>query len=641
MLRNDNDNSREKLLKQVKKNVLRQALLAFFIISLTVVLLIAMTTAWYTNIAHTSGLVFEAASWGFEGEILTTEEPIEAAPGDNGNVFLTLINDGDYVIDATVNISKNKMTKDMQQRLFFYVETTGSRNEEIMERVYVNSREGYTYTIFGMGNLTLTDAVHNDAQLKWQWVYDVLGYYVQGTLEEDGTVTIEEYLRPIEYDYDEALTTFAPRSEDEPVLELETIDGTVTTKEFLEQISQSDGYPGTIDIETKTPEGFYKVDVDEEGHGVWAYLCNYTEIVTATYVDTWLGSQAEKAKEDETIQLDSSIASLIISGQKSDWETVVINTQKSLEDALRSSENMVLQLAQDLSINSVIIPTGKKVVLDLNGHTLSTPSALLMDVEEGCSVTIFDGEISGDNIIGFTARGAELSFSNVTAEGISRLVALQDNYGLGSDSKVRLLDCNIKAEDSVVYLVGNGLASEQPTQLVIERCNLEGGYAGIAANGNTAGDGNWGTDTTIINSTIKGYWTSIYMPQKDSTLTITGSTLEGYTGIVLKGGHTKITSCNIKGTGAYGEPAYKDSGWADTGDGVYLEANYTWETVVEMHGSNVVKSDSALAVRKFEAEAPNACIAIYGGTFNSDVSAYVGEGAVVSEDGKIVTIPES
>ncbi len=630
-------NSGDEQLKKAKKNILRQALLAGFVAVLAIVVVVTMTTAWYNNIVHTSGLVFQSAAWGFKGQVQVTDAPIKAAPGDGGNIYLTIDNDGEDIVEATVNISKLMMSEPMQRRLFFYAEASQNRNGENMDRVYLNSQDGYTYTIFSKGNLTLTDTVHNDAQLKWQWVYDVLGYYVLGTLKDDGTVAIAEYLRPVEYDYDEARTTFKAKNGAGSALELETVDGKTTVEAFLQQISATDGYPGTIDPATKTAGGYYKVSADENNYGVWVYLCNYSDIVSETYWDTQLGERAAAAETDPSVTPDTYTARLTVSGQKSDVDVQVISTQKRLEEALSGPEDAVLQLAQDLSIDPVVIPSGKKVLLDLNQHTLTTQGAMLMDVEEGSSVRVFDGNLEGDGVIGFTARGAELTFHNVTAQGMKRFVNLQDNYGQGTDSKVSLIGCNIKAQESAVHLVGNGSASSQLTQLIIEDSTLDCGYAGVVGNGNTVGDGNWGTDTTILNSTIKGYWTSIYMPQRNSNMTIINSILEGYTGLVLKGGYTKVIGTKITGTGAFGQPAYSNNGFTDTGDGVYVEANYTAEIVVELYGNCEVISQNALAVRKFEKDAPNATIAIYGGSYSSDVSEYLGEGAVASNGGLVVT----
>ena len=80
------------VLKRVRKSVYKQALLAGLLIVLTVVVLFAMTAAWYTNIVQSSGLVFEASVWGFDGTVTLGEAGISAAPGDEGVVELIAMN---------------------------------------------------------------------------------------------------------------------------------------------------------------------------------------------------------------------------------------------------------------------------------------------------------------------------------------------------------------------------------------------------------------------------------------------------------------------------------------------------------------------------------------------------------------------
>ena len=92
-------------LKNARKNVIRQAGLAVFTIGVTVILLFAMTTAWYTNVVQTSGLTFEAEAWGFEGKVVVTNEVIKAAPGDSGVVEMSITNNSDQISELTVNVS--------------------------------------------------------------------------------------------------------------------------------------------------------------------------------------------------------------------------------------------------------------------------------------------------------------------------------------------------------------------------------------------------------------------------------------------------------------------------------------------------------------------------------------------------------
>ena len=130
-------------IQNVRKRVYRQAALTVMTITLTAVILFAMTSAWYTNVVQTSGLSFEAESWGFDGNITITNENILASPGDEGIIDLTVENSHDSIAAISVNVAKNGMTEEMKKRLFFYVDTRMKRNGEIMERVYLNRYEGY------------------------------------------------------------------------------------------------------------------------------------------------------------------------------------------------------------------------------------------------------------------------------------------------------------------------------------------------------------------------------------------------------------------------------------------------------------------------------------------------------------------
>lgn len=634
-----------KRLAQAKKSVYKQALLAGFVILLTVVLVFASITAWYTNVAHTSGLVFEVASWGFTGTVEAENDPVQAGPGDSGNVYFSAQNDSENVVDVSVTVTK-PMAEEMRKRLYFYVDTPATRAGETMSRTYINSAESYTYKVFPMGNLTLTKQFHNDAQLKWAWVYDLLGYYVKGTMGTDGVMTVEEYLRPIEYEYDEAKTVFAyPDEDNTKAKELVSIDGTVAVDEFLIELSKTDGYDGNINPDNKQ-NGWYPVVVDEDtGAGVWAYLCNYSEIEMATLWDTQQGELAAQAKiEDSGVEAPTYTARLNISAEKSELTTTVVSTAAALKEAVTSPDTAVIRLAQNLSVETMDIPENKTLVLDLNGNTLTAAGAYLMTTNAGSNVTVLDGALKADSSTAIFAKGGEVTLSNVTADGVKRLVTVQDNYG-DTDSKIRLIGCTVNATESAVHLTGNGEVSERLTQLVVEDCTIYGDYMGIVGNGNSY---SCGTDTTIINSTVEGKWAGVYHPQKDSFMTITGSTIIGNTGLALKGGQTTVIDSVITGTGEHGitEPVYSNSGFADTGDGIYLETNYEWAVSAQVYGTSVVKggtkvaaevTNTTLAVRIYE-PADDASVRIYGGTFNSNVTAFAGNGTTCTSTGTEWTV---
>ena len=53
-------------LDRIRRSIRRQGLLAVATVLLTGALIFAMTSAWYTNVAQTSGLTFTTQQWGFQ-----------------------------------------------------------------------------------------------------------------------------------------------------------------------------------------------------------------------------------------------------------------------------------------------------------------------------------------------------------------------------------------------------------------------------------------------------------------------------------------------------------------------------------------------------------------------------------------------
>lgn len=650
-----NQNS-AKLIK-AKKNIYWQAGLVVITVILTIVIVFAMTSAWYTNIVQTSGLVFEAEAWGFEGTINVNTDPIVAGPGDDGVIHLEVANESENITAVGIHISKARMAPEMQQRLYFYVDTQLTRNNETMNRVYLNNQESYTYTLFGNGQLTLTEETHNDAQLKWQWVYDVLGYYVYGTEVEDEkgnkTVRISEYLRPIEYDYDEATTTFATDENDNPIMVLQTVDGKTTTDEFMVNLSKTDGYEGEIKPEEKLPSGFYPVEVEEDEdknrYGVYAYLCNYSEIEMATQIDTALGQAAAAAQETlpegettaEPVQIDRYEAKLTISAQKNKNSVVNVTSLASLNTAIEMGVADVIQLSGDITVpsdQSLVIAKGQKVMLDLNEYTITSQNPdTAIKVEEGGSLTMINGTIDGTEAKtanGIYAIGAEMSLNNMNVKGCSVGLRVADDDGTGAfDSKVHLVNCAVEATDYAIVVKGNGSDSERLTQMIVEDSTITSDAVGISGNGSADKSG---TDIQIINSTVKGnpdkVTTGIFHPQANSKLTVYNSEVSGYTGIAIKGGDVSIIDSKVSGTGAKQAPQFYGSGCADTGDGIYIETNYEGDILLEISGESTITSTYSRSLQVYEPHATNVTVKIYSGTFDEpQPEAYIDENSEQSE----------
>jgi len=625
-------------LKAARVGIYRQACLAGMTIVLTVVILFTNIAAWYTNVVESSGLLFEVAPWDFDGNVTVGDATMVIAPGDTGVIPIMVTNDSDNVVAVSVNISKAFMDEEMQKRLFFYVDTQQARDGEIMDRVYLSNLESYTYTMFGQGNLTLTEAVYNEAQLKWTWVYDVLGYYVLGTHMEDGSVTIHEYVRPIEYDYDEATTTFVINEENDHILEISTVDGDRTVEEFLVELSQNDGYEGLIDPDARTSSGYYPVDVDENGYGVWAYMCSYSEIETNIVYDTELGKAAA------TGEVQTYNARLSISAQKSDMDIVSVSTLAGLQQIWENGEVEMIRLTEDITISSGITLTLdnlKRLAIDLNGHTIYSNSSSAFYVEAGSELTLYNGTLDGNgNEYGLIGWGAEITMSDVKITGVDYPVYILDNTDDGgNDSKVRLVNCELEAGDIAVYVRGNGSASAQPTQVVIEDCVFNAKGVAIQGNG-----GYGGTDIQVIQSQIHGDVTAVFQPQPDSSLTISGnSVISGASGMQIKGGAVTVIDSTVTANGPKSEPIFGGSGCSDTGDAIYIETNYGYDIALEVCGNSILTSANGYSLQIYAPDADNVAVALYGGTYNLDVSGFLAPGAVMNQNGSefTVTTPES
>ena len=671
----------------MQKRIYRQAALAGLTVILTIVILFAVTTAWYTNIVQTSGLTFQAEAWGFDGKIIVGEEKIIAAPGDEGIIPLQVENSSDSIAAISLNVSKANMKDDMKKRLFFYVDTRMSRNGEIMDRVYVNNYESYTYTLFSHGNLILTDQTNNAPQLKWEWVYDVLGYYVMAQPVTYASVTgeegasadaaeaaepvvrmeIKDYLRPIEYDYDAATTDYEDRSDGGQVSVLTTVDGNTSPELFLQNLSRSDGYPEIIAAEP-VAEGFYPVDVDPDtGYGVYAYLCSPSEVAMETRTDAKLAELAYKLVNDLAITQDELAliqpeAKLTLSAQKNESTAISVNTHSGLQKAINDGVADVVQLGGDIHISkdhTIVIPKNSRVLLDLNGYKLTSDTGNAIEVLQGSTLTMINGRMEcitthGDTReTGIFAAGAEVVMSKVKLEGYEYGIYVGDNDG-ELDSRIHMVDCEIDASTCAVFISGNGLLSSQKSQLIVERCDLRSDLLVISGNGTATGNGRWGTDIQVIDSTITGNVTEdyigggIYQPQRNSTLTVYNSTVSGYNGIAVKGGSVSIIGSTISGLGTKQEPSFVGSGYTDTGDAVYIDTSYECEILLEISdipGQNGRESKLTSAygqsLQVFEKDADNVAVKISGGIFQEEQPEnYLAEDAVqgATGDGYKVTL---
>ena len=158
-----------KVLTSAHKKILTQAAIAMSSVGLLLVLIFAMSAAWYTNVVKSGDLIFQTAAWGFQGTVDIGDGAIEAGPGKSGVVSLEVDNTGSDMIFAGVHIAKT-MDEDLGKRIYLYVDAASTKNGETVQRVYLNSKDSYTYLVPSQNKLILREEYHNDARIMWMWV---------------------------------------------------------------------------------------------------------------------------------------------------------------------------------------------------------------------------------------------------------------------------------------------------------------------------------------------------------------------------------------------------------------------------------------------------------------------------------------
>lgn len=301
-------------------------------------ILFALTSAWYTNTIQANEITLKTAKWNFDGTITLDGEKNgtlglgDLYPGDTRPLPVTIVNQDTRGVNVRVEADKSKMASpEMQQRLYLYVEVTDEVTNT-KTRHYINSLSGYLYTVAAGQTLHITDVERtlsaNEAQnkntLHLQWVYDMTGYFLLGTVtENNSTITVAgkteetqpEYLMPVTYDLDRA--QFGSDGKLTSVSEYQTNTNgtagyaTTSREDYLKRLFDQYAKEYNIkaaayDKNTKSYGNYYAVDVDETGYGVWLYLPDKTAIDAAAQWD----QNTEKSENAQSISLN-----LVFKGQ--------------------------------------------------------------------------------------------------------------------------------------------------------------------------------------------------------------------------------------------------------------------------------------------------------------------------------------
>lgn len=224
-----------------------------------------------------------------------------------------------------------------------------------------------------------------------------------------------------------------------------------------------------------------------------------------------------------------------------------VTTKEELIEALTSEEPVVeLKLSNNLTIDdSITVPSGKKVTINLNGKTLTTGNKTIY-VDGG--EFIIDGEGS--------------------IEGTGRPIQVLNNGKLiiEGGKVVSRNDCAITCYSNGIVEMNGGEVEAQEVGILATtgaQVTINGGDITTVDNFAIGGNGNsgqGGTNIVINGGHIKGNITSagyvacgIYQPQ-DGTLTINGGEIiaDGGCGIVMRAGALTVNGGTIIGSGESG-----------------------------------------------------------------------------------------
>lgn len=289
----------------------------------------------------------------------------------------------------------------------------------------------------------------------------------------------------------------------------------------------------------------------------------------------------------------------------------------TLKEAIRLGQMETpptFKLLDDLT-EDVVVPAGKNIYLDLNGHKLTNASGHTITVEKGGKLNISDSV--GTGVVDNTShgKGAIVNSGEVTLNGgtfkRSAEKGTYSPYGNGGNSW---------------YTIANYGTMEINTGVTVENA---GGYSSMIRNG---GDATADCDLTIMGGNFAG---GINTVKNDSfgVLTINGGNFSNTAQYVIMNWNkaeitagtfqTLDTASAVLFTSSYGADA-NTIGKLSISGGEFKHASDTQEMIVDRYDA----SNSGTA-------------AVTGGRFDADISKYIPSDYVQSADGTVEKLGET
>lgn len=246
------------------------------------------------------------------------------------------------------------------------------------------------------------------------------------------------------------------------------------------------------------------------------------------------------ASEVQAITIDT-INSILYSGASG-----TVNDKAGFQAMINNDEPVVeITLNKDLAAESLVIPEGKEVTLDLGGHTLSGATPLAV---AGGKLTLKNGEVSSTNQAASVTDGGILVVDGATIESTHNGIAARN-------AQVIVNSGEITAQEY-------GIAGFKDSNIVINGGTFESWDNGpIMGNGSPAGSNNDGSNMNVVmnGGTIIAHIQSagyialgVYVPNSGSFTMNGGEIISDGVGLVHRGGQVNLNGGRIIANGPTG-----------------------------------------------------------------------------------------
>lgn len=302
------------------------------------------------------------------------------------------------------------------------------------------------------------------------------------------------------------------------------------------------------------------------------------------------------------------------------WATgpASVNSAETLQTAIANGGEV--KLDANITLTSMLtIPADKTVTLDLNGLSITSAGKV---IKNNGILTITDTKGGGKIIsTGNTAVGVGDNSKTTIKTAIIESVEGAVITGYATGATINIEDGIFSASDNAV-VAGNGNRTNEAgaERTVGNTINISGGTF----------NGQIKTPTYVA--------CGIYAPWKD-TINVTGGTfnITGGAGIVARAGNVTVTNAvfNTTGnaTGKVGDSRVVVPCSAIVFDSEAAYPALTNTSAISVEGGTFTSEADAISVVKPEGEGAAERVSVTGGTFSSDVSDFVDNAPVASNNG--------